>query len=195
MPHLKAQILGPTDWWKVETTNGTCWVLCEDLGVREVKAEDLLDLLPSDNYDTQDIIQWEYYRGYGVRLTEPDETPWEVYDSEYDAKIYFSDEHQELCPICLTELDGDGTCAACVRDLDHETFLDALGTVLQGVTVNEILHTVPGIYEIIAEEYNNEALNQAYEDMRLRYEAKDPDAQRADEAQARDGTGTGQAPA
>lgn len=177
--HMKPEILGPTEWWKVETTDGTCWVLCEEAGRGDIKATDLLPLLPSRIYDTQDIMRWEFYSGYGARIADATDgnEEWEVFDTERDAKDHLADVDDSLCPMCLGELDGENTCGKCIQGLPHEKFEDALHTVLEGVTVNEVLHTIPGIYEIISEEYNNEALNQAYEEMRLEYETNDQSTQ------------------
>lgn len=190
MGHTKPQILGPTEWWQVETTDGTCWVLCEDVGRENIKATDLLDHLPSHVHDTQDIMRWEFFSGYGARLTAPDCTDWTVFDTEREAKDHLAYDH-DLCPMCLGDLDEQETCGKCVADLSHEDFESALHTVLEGVTVNEILHSVPGIYEIISEEYNNEALNQAYEEMRLRYEAEDTTTEGEEKTDPKGGQGEG----
>lgn len=175
--HMKPEIRGPTEWWKVETTDCLCWVPCEEAGRENVTAQDLLNHLPSYLvHDTQDIMRWEFFSGYGARMVDPegsDTTSWDCYDTERDAKDCLADAN-DLCPMCLTLLDEESTCGKCVATLPHEDFESALHTVLEGVTVNEILHTIPGIYEIISEEYNNQALNQAYEEMRLNYEASYP---------------------
>ena len=176
----KPQVLGPTEWWKVETTDGTCWVLCEAAGRENVTAVDLLNHLPSYSvHGTQDIMRWEFFSGYGARMEDPDAleyTEWECFDTKREAMDHLAETH-ELCPICLNRLDDESTCPKCVGQLSHEAFENALHKVLEGVTVNEVLHSVPGIYEIISEEYNNEALNQAYEDMRLEYETANTNAQ------------------
>jgi hypothetical protein len=77
------------------------------------------------------------------------------------------------CVICQHELDEQTTCQNCIKDLPEDKFTAALEKCLQGVGVLEILYGIPGIYDIIREEYNNEALDQAYQDLVIDHETQD----------------------
>lgn len=74
-------------------------------------------------------------------------------------------EEDERCTICGGQLDEQLTCQRCIEALPEEKFTKALEKCVQDVHLIEVLYTVPGVYGIIREEYNNEALDQAYQDL------------------------------
>jgi hypothetical protein len=180
MGAMKPEIVGPTEWWEVETNQGTYYVQCEFVGRENVKAVALLDYLP-ETTDTSDIMRWEFKSGYGARLSMPgylDCTDWSVHDTEREAKDCLAEEH-ELCPLCLDDLDVESACATCIKDLPQEKFDEALRHVVtEQMTVAELMG-LPGVYEILSEEFNNEALNCAYQEMLVEHDTKkeEPDDQ------------------
>lgn len=185
MGFMQPEVIGPTEWWMVDTTSGIQWVQCEFVGRENVKAVDLLDYL-EDTFSAEDIIRWESQSGYGARLSAPgflDCTPWSVFETVEAARSSLIEEHN-LCPICLGELDEHETCPECVKGLSHEDFLDALKEYLEGVSALDIVHSVPGVFEIVSEAYNNEALDLAYQQMVIDYETKDQATKRSESARA-----------
>ena len=65
------------------------------------------------------------------------------------------------CPICAAKQDDVGDCPDCVSKITTDEFASELESILTGMTSASIL-AVPGIYEILAEEFNNEVLSNAY---------------------------------
>lgn len=166
MGHMQAQIVGPQDWWEVETTDGTCWVQCEDAGYKDVIAKDLMPYLSVP--DTSHVMRWEFKSGYGARLSAPgytDCTDWCVSDSEEEAKAYLAEQY-ELCPICLkdewVEDEAGISCGACVSALTSEEFDDAMDMVVGDMSAGDIV-SIPGVYEIVSEALNNDIIQQAYD--------------------------------
>lgn len=162
---MQPQILGPTEWWKVETTDGTCWVQCEDVGRKDIKAVDLLDHLPEHIHNTRDIMRWEFFSGFGARLStleDHDCTDWTCFDTKKEAHDYLA-EGNELCPLCLQGLDESGDCARCISALTWEETHAGLEAALEGVSASELITLVPNIYSDVAEDYNNSALHNAYQ--------------------------------
>ena len=86
-----------------------------------------------------------------------------IEDQDQDQELELDED--EKCVICGGSLDLELTCKRCLQDLSTEKFNEALERCLQDVSVVEILYTVPGLYELIREEYNNEALDQAYNNL------------------------------
>jgi hypothetical protein len=154
MGHMQAQIQGPTEWWEVETTQGTTWVECENVGRSEVKAVDLLPFL--EVTDTDCIVHWEFKSGYGARLHAPgylDCTEWSVFDTEDEAREHLF-ETWNYCPMCLEEIDQAAKCS-CLQKLDGTQWNEAVDAyVMENCTLGEVI-SLPGIYEIVSEEYNN----------------------------------------
>lgn len=87
-------------------------------------------------------------------------------------------DEDEKCVICGGDLDLQLTCEKCLRGLSTEKFNEALERCLQDVSVVEILYTVPGLYDLIKEEYNNEALDQAYNDLVDEHDRKETASER-----------------
>lgn len=161
MPHMQAQIVGPQDWWEVETNHGTSWVQCEDVGYRdEVNAVRLLDYLP-DTHVTSDIMRWEFKSGYGARLSAPgylDCTEWVVLDTEDEAREHLC-ETWDICPVCLDSRQDDVACK-CIQDIDADEWHDAvLSHVSEKVTYSELL-ALDGVYEAMSEMFNNEIIEE-----------------------------------
>lgn len=157
MGHMQAQVVGPTDWWEVETHEGTFWVQCEDVGREGVTVESLKDYV--DVADVSHIISWERQLGFGARLSAPgytDCTEWNVFCFEDEAREYLEEEHG-YCPVCLNERDEDDFCNTCVTASSTEEFSMALDEVVAGLTTEEVMST-PGVYEAMSEAYNNDVL-------------------------------------
>ena len=172
MGHMQPQIVGPTEWWQVETTDGTCWVQCEFVGRENVKAVDLLDYLPEGCHDTQDIMNWEFFSGYGARLSAPgytDCTDWTCFDTQQEAHDHLA-EMFELCPICLGDIENE-VCHACLQTLTSEEIHDELVEFMcENVTMAEV---VSDFYSELYEKYANEVLTNAYQKKVTEYETKD----------------------
>jgi len=93
---MQPQVIGPVDWWEVETTQGTFWVQCEDAGYKDVIAKDLITYLPVP--DTDCIVKWEFRSGYGARMSAPgflDCTDWTVFDTEEEAQRHLEETYGE----------------------------------------------------------------------------------------------------
>lgn len=166
MGAMKPEIVGPTDWWEVETNQGTYWVQCEFVGYKDdVNAMKLLDYLP-DTQLTSDILHWEFKSGYGARLSMPgylDCTEWAVFDSEQEAREYLA-ESFDLCSICLSDEFVGEACQKCVSEASHEAFNAAMDRFIEDMTKAQIV-SLPGVMEIIKEEFNNDILDLLYEDL------------------------------
>jgi len=163
MGAMKPEIIGPTDWWEVETNQGTYWVQCEYAGYKDdVNAMKLLDYLP-DTQLTSDILHWEFKSGYGARLSMPGYLDWCVLDSEKEAKEYLV-EQWDLCPICLSDDFVGGTCQNCIMGAPQQDFEAALDRFIEDMTKEQIV-AMPGVMETIKEAFNNDILDLLYEDL------------------------------
>jgi len=163
---MKPEIVGPTDWWEVETNQGTYWVQCEFVGYKDdVNAVKLLDYLP-DTTDTNEILRWEFKSGYGARLSMPgylDCTEWCVCDSEKEAREYLAETY-DLCAICLGDEFVGGACQECIMGASQEAYERARDRFLDDITVAQLLG-IPGVMESVTEAFNNEILDLLYEDL------------------------------
>jgi hypothetical protein len=66
------------------------------------------------------------------------------------------------CPICAAKQDEDGDCQDCISKITTEEFSNEVENLLSYMTPAAIL-AVPGVYEILAEEFNNEVLSNVYQ--------------------------------
>ena len=166
MGTMKPEIVGPTDWWEVETNQGTYWVQCEFVGYKDdVNAVKLLDYLP-DATNTNEILRWEFKSGYGARLSMPgylDCTEWVVFDSEQEAREYLAETYG-LCPICLGDEFAGESCQGCIMGAGQEKYEGARDRFIDDLQKSMIL-ALPGVMEIITEAFNNEILDMLYEDL------------------------------
>jgi hypothetical protein len=177
MGHMKPEIVGPTDWWEVDTHEGTFFVQAEFVGLKkeDVELEKLKDYV--DVADVGHIIDWELKRGYGARMSAPgylDCTDWTVFDTVGEAREHLVDDYG-LCPLCLgddcTEDTWGISCVACVASLTTEEFSNSLDRVLEGVSAKSLMD-IPGICEAMSKHYNDEVVQDAYDRKVADHESK-----------------------
>jgi hypothetical protein len=155
---MQAQIVGPQDWWEVETNQGTSWVQCEDVGYKDdVTAVKLLDFLP-ETHDTDDIMRWEFKSGYGARLSAPgylDCTEWTVFDTEDEAREHLY-EMWDICPACLDSRQDAKACK-CVQEMSDDVWYAWVHKHVSRMSTEELL-AMPGVYEAASELFNNKII-------------------------------------
>ena len=101
MAFMQRQITRKLDWYRVETTSGTCFLAKEDIGnYPDADAESVsqgvypLAVEALQQYCEGDIESWETIRGYGARLSAPgylDCTDWSVFDTPELAEGYLDE--------------------------------------------------------------------------------------------------------
>jgi len=155
MSHMQAQVVGPQDWWEVETSQGTFWVQCEDVGRKDITAHELLVYLPV--IDTGAITRWEFKSGYGARLSASgylDCTEWCVFDTDRDAREHLYS-CWDVCPACLDSRQ-DGTPCKCVQEIGGDEWVEAVVEMAcEKMTMAEVVHEA---YDAISEMLNNDVI-------------------------------------
>ncbi len=117
--HMKPEIV-EGDWYRVETSDGTCWVSDEVMG------SSVEDLMEFEDYVEGIPQEYEKKHGFGARLSAPgtmDKTNWSVFENEEQAVSHLCEMYELCaCPECgaLVEYDElDKKCSECGASLEN----------------------------------------------------------------------------
>jgi hypothetical protein len=173
MAFMQPQVVGPQKWWRFDTAAGVQEFpgeLLKQPAGDPLNDKDFLEAALQyleHTFKVEEITEVEVVEGYGARMSAPgymDCTEWSVFDTEEEAREYLVEE-EGICPVCYKndmQEDSKGRlCVHCVQSISNEGLEEALREVVK----DEDLLSVPGVYEIVREHYNNEMLQKAYDNL------------------------------